>query len=269
MSPLLTTLWTAAALAQDAPMPATEPPPEEAPAPPSETPEPPPDDGAAPEATPAPPPDTAAQEPPPGPPPSVATPERVEKVATWSLSGEIGSTAYRDDAFDLFSSRDALGVGGLRLGHRVHDRLEAQVGWLRSAHGARVTVGSTDPAQEQTFVAAYDAHRLSMGLRADVTLDNAMFLYVAGRGQLVVQRVRLDGDPSTASNPDQRSVSAVAPGGELLAGFELRIPQQAMPLTVGWTVEAGGELTAPATFRDLGDLRSGGFVIHTGLGLRF
>ena len=52
-------------------------------------------------------------------------------------------------------------------------------------------------------------------------------------------------------------------------GIELRLPQNQMPLTVAWTLEMGAETVANATFGDFGDLRSGGFVLHTGIGLRF
>ncbi len=276
MIPLLLTL--SFALAQDAPPteaqveapvePPAEPedaePEEEAPA---AVPEPEPEPEPAPKPDPEPP---AQPEPqvfaPPPMPEAGAGPDHVAK---WSLSAEIGGSAYRDDSFDLFGSRDGLDTSGLRVGRRVVDRVEVQLGWLRGNRGANVEVANAAGGREFAFQSAYYAHRFSLGARGDVTLDNALFAYVAARGQLVLQQVRLDGDPDSKSNVDQLSETALAPGGELVGGIELRIPQGEMPLTAGWTLEVGAETVANATFGEFGDLRSGGFVIHSGIGIRF
>ncbi len=277
MPALLALMWMGAAVAQDAPAgePAPETPneaPEAQPVGEAEAPaEPAPAEAPA-AAEPAPEPvaePEPAPEPEPEPEPMILDLERPEKVATFSFSGEIGATHYGDESFDLFSSSDALGVRGLRAGYRLHPRLEAQVGWLHSAHGSRVEVASEVTRREQEFIAAYFADRFSLGLRADLTLDNALFLYAAGRGEIVLQQVRFDGDDQTKTNADQISASATAPGAELVGGVELRIPQGTMPLTVAWTLEMGGEIVSTAAFGDFGDLRSGGFVVHSGLGLRF
>jgi len=247
------------------PEPAAEPEPAAGPEPAAE-PEPEPEPAPEPDPEPEPTAEAEADEPLPEPEPRLSPAPR---VATWSLTAEYGSSRYKDESFDLFGAVNRVDVAGIRLGYRALDRVEAQVGWLRGIQGAEVEVPNAAGGRDLAFRSAYDANRFSAGLRADITIDNAAFAYVAARGELVLQRVRIDGDPETTSNPDQLTETALSPGGEVVGGIELRLPQNQMPLTFAWTLEMGAETVASATFGDFGDMRSGGFVLHTGLGVRF
>ena len=195
--------------------------------------------------------------------------------ARLEIAGELGSTVYRDEHYDLFSSTDALPIRGFRVGYRVIDRVVAQAAWSHGARGAEVLVGG-DTSYDfdddvASFHSAYFSDAFSLGAKVDVPLARRIvYPFVAARGQLAMQRIRLDDDMSDRQSLGQRQSSTVAPGYEVVGGVELRTPALGNTSTqLAWTLELGRAAVAEATFPELGTLRSGGFLARTGIGVRF
>jgi hypothetical protein len=189
--------------------------------------------------------------------------EEPAPLKRFAVDAELGKFAYPDDAFARFSNGDAMPLRGFRVGYRFAEHGVAQLGWLHGGRGM-----TTDLPNQRSFVAAYLVEQLSAGVRVDANFDDVLLPYAAARGLVAVQRARLDDDLTVNDNPGQVQAGAVAPGGELLIGLEVRVPPDER-VAVAFTIEAGYGAVLEAELGDLGGLRSGGAVIHSGLGLRF
>jgi hypothetical protein len=209
--------------------------------------------------------------------PSTFTPfadRELPEESRLELHAEIGSTAYNDEHYDVFSRSDQLPVRGLRVGVRVHERVVAQAGWSHGARGATVYLNndvSLDFEDDQgSLSTAYYADALSLGAKVDVPfLQRTIYPYLGVRGQMVHQRIRLDDDRDDPDSPGQSQSTAWAPGYEAVGGVEVRTPTIADTVRFAWTLELGRAGVAEATFEPLGTLRSGGLVFRTGVGARF
>jgi hypothetical protein len=263
-------LWLAGrALAQDTapePVPAEPPPPDpapvEVPAPPVEVEPAPP---VALDLTPAP---VAADAPAPD-----ALVDPRARVQRFEVDLELGGIHEGDVAYDLFSERDVLGDWGVRVGWRPASRLQVRAGWHLARHGADVSVSvpETDAdftSSSQDFRAAFVANEATLGLRADVSVQDLFFPYLAVDGMLFAAKVRLDDVLDDPENPSQFESFALTGGGLALAGFELRTPSQG-PVSFGWHLEMGYGWLAPAVFPDVGTLQPRGYTVRSGGGVRF
>jgi len=245
-------------------------------------------DGPATEADPAPPP---ASEPEPEPEPA-ETAEPVEAVRAnrvnrrqrrsaelgaeprLQLSAEIGSLGYPGENYQLFASSGRMPVRGLRLGVRPIERLVVEGAWSHGGRGAAVTIDndtSNDFSDDRgELYTAYTLDSFTLGVRVDVPVARrVLYPYIAGRGALQAQGVRLDDDLTDPESVGQTKRTTTSPGYEVVGGIELRTPQGEGHFAVAWTLEMGRAAMAEAQFADLGTLEAHGFLVRTGLGVRY
>lgn len=269
MIALLSTL----ALAQDS----TEPVPVPVPAPvPEAAPEPAPEPVAEPAPAPEPVPVPVPVPPPvdpgpvymgsvPAPPPR--DPPRVE------LSAEIGALNNSDVAYDLFSSGDAMPSYGFKAGYRLAERVAAVASWGLVRHGQTLIVGASDDDgdfedETDAFVAALIGHELTLGAKADVSIEDVLLPYVSTQGLVMIAEMRFDDEPTDRDNPGQVSASAMTGGFLATAGAELRFPPRS-PVAAAWYLEMGYGWLARASFGELGTMKPTGFAVRSGVGVRF
>lgn len=195
-------------------------------------------------------------------------PPRVE------LTAQYGSLHNGDDAWDQFSERDGMPTWGLRAGYRVHDRVAVSVGWDLVRRGATVGVSnwtsssSTGWGSDDVYVAALVAHQLCLGARVDASIEGVLLPYLGAQGVITPIWLRFDDDPDDPESPGQVSALGSSYGFDVVGGAELRIPPKA-PVQVSWSLDAGYAFRTAADFDELGTMRPGGLVVHTGIGLRF
>jgi hypothetical protein len=186
---------------------------------------------------------------------------------------ELGSVRNDDLTYDLFSDTNALFGWGLRGVMRPASRVELRAGYHNVRHGASVYTGDyyddTDYYSSASYLqSAFYGHEVTLGVRADLSIEDVLLPYVAVDGMLLAALVRLDDDPQQRDNPGQVSAFGVAPGAGLVGGAEIRLPpgsnlQFSVNLEVGYTVLGRMDLG------DLGSMRPGGLTVRSGAGIRF
>jgi hypothetical protein len=249
---MIALIVSSAAWAQDMPAPETTPTPE-----------------AAPVAQPAP-----AVEPAPAaqPPPAAAPAEpRREKLLRYGFDVQLGSMANSDPAWDFFGGQTAMPSFGLAASARVHPNLAIVGAWHYVRKGSVIVANGgtdTDAPDIGGFTAAYFAHEISAGVRGDVAFDDVFLPFLKVQGLLLTSLVKLDDDPDVNDNPGQEEFSGASPGFLTTAGFEVRLPPYE-PVQIGLEIEAGYGWLAATDLDELGEMKAGGFVIRTGVGVRF
>lgn len=187
-------------------------------------------------------------------------------AADREVSLELGSIASSDPQWDLFSDSPRLPTQGLRIGWPVHDRVALVAAWHRGAQGS--TLGGEGTGQSD-FVAAFSAHALALGAKADLELTPWFVPFATLQALGLLGTVRLDDDPDDDHNPNQLSHSAFAPGALAAAGLELRLPLHHDAFAAATSLDLGYALLGPLHYDTLGPLHLGGFTLHWGVGARF
>jgi len=181
------------------------------------------------------------------------------------LSIELGTFHNGDTDFGVFSDGEYMPSWGLRLGVAPLRNLAVVGGWHRVRRGADLYI------DDWTHIgrAAFFADEFTLGVRGDVMIGQALLPYAMVQGLGMVGRVKFDDDPDDKGSPGQFAESAVAVGGLAVAGVELRIPKGNAPFTLAWHIEAGYGLTSALDFERTGDMTPRGFVLRSGVGVRF
>lgn len=182
------------------------------------------------------------------------------------VSLELGSFASPDPDWELFSESGHLPTQGLRLGWALHDRIALVGGWHRGARG--MTLGD-EAGSQSDFVAAFCAHTLGVGAKADWPLASWFAPYATAQATGLLGTVRLDDDPEDDDNLNQLSHTAFAPGAMATAGLEFRLPLREDALAAATSFELGYAWFAPLSYDALGSLAFRGLVLRWGLGARF
>jgi hypothetical protein len=115
---------------------------------------------------------------------------------------------------------------------------------------------------------AYQANEWTGGVRIDHLFSDVFAPYAAVHGLALQGSMKLDDDPDKDGNPNELVERAVHPGALFLGGLELRGPQEDRTWTAGGFVEAGYGYVASAEYGGFGEMKPGGFVLRTGVGLR-
>ncbi len=180
------------------------------------------------------------------------------------ISAELGTAHVGDPGYDLFSDGNGLPSRGLRGVIAPHDRLGIALGWHHAGRGSDVSSPTGD------FRAGLRTDAFTVGLKTDLPSSSMVALYVEADGLLLRGAVRFDDDPEVDDNPNQISAADVAPGFIGLGGVEFRIPQEEAPFTLGLHLAMGwGTTFGPLAWEDIGEITPRGFVLRSGVGLRF
>lgn len=182
------------------------------------------------------------------------------------LSAELGTLHNGDPAYDLFSDANTMGSVGVRAGVGVlGERVSVTAGWHRVRRGQLVGIADS----RESFIAAFYGDQFTLGPKAGVLIQDIFYPY--GTLQAVAFRglMRLDDDTGVRTNPGQLQAGALSFGGLLMAGAELRAPQGSGPVTAAVHLEMGYGLLTRATYAEFGTMQPGGFVLRSGVGLRF
>ncbi len=187
------------------------------------------------------------------------------------VSFDFSHTIARDSAVGRYFGSEGTSAYGIRGGwaalrDRRHMGLVLQAGWRRSVQGAQIGVQGFDAGR---FTMSTDT--FSLGLKGDYDVAGIFFPYVSAHVELVRAGARLEGSSSGREDVTRVARQALAPAGSFVGGFEIMIPDRRLgwPVTAAWFLELGYQASGRLVFDDLGDVRWGGAVVHTGLGLRF
>ena len=187
-------------------------------------------------------------------------------AADREVSLELGTLAAPDANWELFSETPRLPTQGVRIGWPVHDRVAIVAAWHRGARGT--TLGGESTGQSD-FIAAFSAHSVALGAKADYPLAPWFAPFATAQAIGLVGTVRLDDDPDDDENLNQLSHTAFAPGALATAGIELRIPLADGDFAAATALDMGYAWLAPLSYDTLGDLAFHGFILRWGVGARF
>lgn len=192
----------------------------------------------------------------------------------FALTVEMGTLSTRGEGYDLFSSSDSMLGFGLEVGYRPQAHLELVAGWQRSSWGSTVEVrGVEDGGYDfqggnQTLVAAFESHQMSVGARVDQDVAGVFWPYLTAQAVVIHGIGRLDDDPSRRTNPNQIRSAGWGVGALAMAGAEVRLLRDA-GVQVGLHLEMGYGRTTPVQLGGLGRVEPGGFAMRVGAGFRF
>jgi hypothetical protein len=210
-----------------------------------------------------------AQEPEPAPEPAPAPEEG--RLLRYEFNIEAGSLANTDPVWDLVGGDTAMPSFGLSAGFRVIDRIAIVGAWHHVQRGAGVSApigpGGED-AEFGSFVSAYYGNEYSLGAKADVSLDDVFLPFLSAQGLVLQSQLKMDGDPEVDDESNEVGFSGVAPGFLVTGGAEIRFPPGAA-VQVGLDLELGYGYVADTDLDELGTMEAGGFVIRSGIGVRF
>lgn len=185
-------------------------------------------------------------------------------LAATELSVELGSTHAPDDGYALFSSRNAMGSWGARLGFGLSDRTSLLVDWQHSSPGGEVAT-SDDTVD---FQAALTVDQLAVGPRVGVPIDNVMpYLTVQAVGMR--GRVRFDGDPDSTDDLDEWKDSALTGGGLAMGGAQVVVGEPERAVRLSGHLEMGYGYALPLDYGDFGSISFHGFALRGGAGIVF
>ncbi len=194
-----------------------------------------------------------------------------------SVALDIGHMDSPDRAFDVLGNY-ALATYGVRW---VYD-LERWT-WLDLTGGLRFSErrsdnyfqdDGTDIPDGQGFEARWFHNTTAVGLRTQGELRSPVFQPYA-RAQLSLETgvLRLDEDPDDKDNLNELRTIALAPGVELVGGLDVVTSPFGMDggrdISPLFYLEMGWNRTGLLDLGDTGELRYGGFVVRTGLGVAF
>jgi len=193
--------------------------------------------------------------------------EPVETDERWLTFGvDVAHQFTGQRNYALFSGeRYMLGLGA-RAQVAVHDRVQLLATWQHSQRGASIRVFNSDVEDiEHEVHSALTVDQFGLGARADVgAYDQVLFPYALGQVMLWRGMVRLDDDPDTATNANQLRKSGFAAGIVMMAGVEIRVPEQGF----AFYGELGHHWIDRASFGDLGTIRPRGFIHRLGIAYR-
>jgi len=193
------------------------------------------------------------------------------QAADNEVSLEFGSLNNGDSAMEYFSHAESLPSVGLRLGYALSDNLAVTLGYHHSARGSEIEFWNyeDDSLSQPLVYSAFFGNELTVGVKYDMELTTLLHPYATGQALVMLGTAVLDDDLSEDDNTTAFRASSVAPGGMATLGLELRIPKKFLSVTAAAHLEMGYAYVANLDFDELGDMQPGGFVLRSGLGVRF
>lgn len=198
----------------------------------------------------------------------LATSGEVE-AASNEVSVELGTIRVGDDNYDLYSERNAMLTLGVRGGLKLHRHFTLIGTWAHHWAGADVFIGEPESENGTTFQSALVTNHFGVGAKADFGILEIVYPYFAAQVLVVQGRSRIDDDAEDPNSAGQLSRGAVAPGFLTAIGADFQIPKGDAPFTLGLYIEGGYGWVAPLNFADIGSVKSHGFALRSGLGVRF
>jgi hypothetical protein len=185
-------------------------------------------------------------------------------LAATELSLELGSTHASDRGYSLFSSREAMGSWGARVGFGLTDRTSLLVDWQHSGKGGEVETTGDDV----DFQAALTVDQLAVGPRVGVHIQNVM-PYATVQAVAMRGRVRLDGDRDSTDDLDEWKRSALTAGGLAMGGVQVIVGEPERAVRLSGHLEMGYGHAFPLDFGDFGSISFHGFALRGGAGIVF
>jgi hypothetical protein len=182
------------------------------------------------------------------------------------VSLERNQLSNRGVAWDVFADEDGLMTSGIGIAQDLDKNLSVVASYHFGQAGSENYIPE-DPGSAEGFVAAFNAHQFTAGVRGDLGGTGFVQPFVSAKATALLGIVRLDDDLDSDENLTQTQAMAIAPGGVLAVGLSGLIP--AGPGHVRLDTELGYAHSLPMGIGELGSLQFSGFHMRWAAGLRF
>lgn len=193
-------------------------------------------------------------------------------AAEVEVNATAGAVHIGDPSFDIFGTNNALTSLGLGAAVRPsgdrHVPVALVASWQRHQRGRRVRITEADSGG-LTFNSAFTTDTFSIGPKIDLDVAEVWAPYVTVQAAAMRGLARFDDDPDDNKSPGQTRRAGIAPGLMVLGGTEFSSPDTASKLEFVCHMEAGYSRFGAIGLGDLGSVRPGGFVLRTGVGMRW
>lgn len=188
-----------------------------------------------------------------------------------SLHVQLDSQALKHDDFGLFPTDNSrITSPGLRLGVELNPRLGIQADWHHARTGGMVWSSEEDDYNVDTSAKlVYASDQFDLGVRVEPFTWEVIQPYATVQGSFAMGRWHMDADQNDDSELTELHRRAPAFGGLAVGGAELVVGKPEWALRPSAFLEMGYALRTPHSFDQVGELRSGGYLVRAGTGLRF
>ena len=187
-----------------------------------------------------------------------------------SLHVQLDSQALKHDDFGLYPGETRLAAPGLRLGLELNPRVMVQADWHHTRFGGMIWAGEDyDYNTDTSAKLVYASDQFDLGLRLEPFEWEVFQPYAALQGSFAMGRWHMDADQNDDSELTELHRRAASFGGLAVGGAELALGQPEWVVRPSAYLEMGYALRTAQKFEDVGDLRSGGYLVRLGTGLRF
>ncbi len=170
------------------------------------------------------------------------------------------------DAWNVFADEDGLMTSGIGFAQDLDKNLSVVASYHFGQAGSENYMPE-DPGNAEGFVAAFNAHQLTAGVRGDLGGTGFVQPFVSAKATALLGVVRLDDDLDSDENLTQSQAMGIAPGGVLAAGISGLIPVG--PGHVRLDTELGYAHSLSMGIGEIGSLQFSGFHMRWGAGIRF
>jgi hypothetical protein len=132
--------------------------------------------------------------------------------------------------------------------------------------GAEEADYSYDEAESAT---ALLGHTAGLGVKWNVLENPWVSPYLSGQGLVQVGTLKLDDDLDRDDNINQISARAIAPGFSVVAGADVGLGLEELPVRPMGHVEIGYGHLAALDYDELGSMRLRGLIVRAGVGVQF
>jgi hypothetical protein len=182
------------------------------------------------------------------------------------ISLERNQLSNMGSSWNVFADEDGLMTSGIGIAQDLDKNLSVVASYHFGQAGSENYIPE-DPGSAEGFVAAFNAHQFTAGVRGDLGGTGFVQPFVSAKATALLGIVRLDDDLDSDENLTQTQAMAIAPGGVLAVGLSGLIP--AGPGHVRLDTELGYAHSLPMGIGELGSLQFSGFHMRWAAGLRF
>ncbi len=187
-----------------------------------------------------------------------------------SLHVQLDSQAIKHDELGLSPGSSRIASPGLRLGVELNPRVMLQADWHHARSGGRIYANDDDEYDAQGGPSlVYASDHFDLGARLEPLQWEVLQPYVTVQGSFTMGRMHLDADEDHDNELTELHSRAASFGGLAVGGAELALGNEDWVVQPSAYLEMGYALRTPQSFDGLGDLRSGGYLVRLGTGLRF
>jgi hypothetical protein len=182
------------------------------------------------------------------------------------ISLERNQLSNMGSSWNVFADEDGLMTSGIGIAQDLDKNLSVVASYHFGQAGSENYIPE-DPGSAEGFVAAFNAHQFTAGVRGDLGSTGFVQPFASAKATALLGIARLDDNLNSDENLTQTQAMGLAPGGVLAVGLSGLIPVG--PRHVRLDTELGYAHSLSMGIGELGSLQFSGFHMRWAAGVRF